>query len=379
MGRIFPHNDNKGLGMHIFEQVNYLRIAFIISGLTISFLMAIGQLVIDRRSTKNFLFLLLFIEFASFNIHFLYFNVEIVSRLSFLPYSFIPAGYLFGPLLYMLYKFSFEKDFKLKKSEVRHLIPLLLIFVYLLIRMTLRYFVQDTEGMSGILSLFMTLNPERGSNVLNTFYIILIWSKTISKLDIKQAFRKKERYVLVYLSLLISTTVGISIHWLFLVTNNIALLDIMLLSLNLTLMFLFLINFKYPDYYQTLRDIAEKEEKKRSYISSLNIDKISSELNYAMMEKEYFTNEDLSLPILAEKLNITSHQLSEFINERFNMNFKAFINKFRVEKAKELLRENSDQVISIAYDVGFKSKSAFNNSFMKYTGTTPTKFRNNNS
>lgn len=48
-------------------------------------------------------------------------------------------------------------------------------------------------------------------------------------------------------------------------------------------------------------------------------------------------NSDLNLVKLADKLNITGHQLSYVLNNGFDENFFNFINKYRVKKAQELL------------------------------------------
>lgn len=56
--------------------------------------------------------------------------------------------------------------------------------------------------------------------------------------------------------------------------------------------------------------------------------------------------------------------------------FLKFINEYRVEEAKHLLRHPSDaSILDIAFDAGFNSKATFNAAFKKSTGSTPTEFR----
>lgn len=58
--------------------------------------------------------------------------------------------------------------------------------------------------------------------------------------------------------------------------------------------------------------------------------------------------------------------------------FFDFINEYRIEKAKKILKDPTQKeltILEILYQVGFNSKSSFSTSFKKYTGKTPTEFR----
>jgi AraC-like DNA-binding protein len=103
-----------------------------------------------------------------------------------------------------------------------------------------------------------------------------------------------------------------------------------------------------------------------------------AQLNDLIIKEGLYLDSELSLGKLAKKLNLSSHQLSYVINNGFNQNFYGFINKFRVEKAKELLAGKAldkYSIIGIAYDSGFNSKTAFNTTFKKITGQTPSEFK----
>ncbi|WP_435522931.1 helix-turn-helix domain-containing protein [Chryseobacterium indoltheticum] len=87
---------------------------------------------------------------------------------------------------------------------------------------------------------------------------------------------------------------------------------------------------------------------------------------------------ELNLVKLADKLSLSTHQLSYIINNGFNENFFQFINKYKVEKAQELLTNQEYShytIIAIGYEAGFNSKTAFNTTFKKITSYTPTEYR----
>lgn len=116
--------------------------------------------------------------------------------------------------------------------------------------------------------------------------------------------------------------------------------------------------------------------------SGLTSDKIrilAEKLSKVMETKKPFLNEDLNLTLLAELSETTQTQLSQVVNQYFEMNFYDFVNQYRVEEAKKMLSSpefNHLSVLGIAFDCGFKSKSSFNRYFKKYTGVSPSQFKN---
>ena len=95
------------------------------------------------------------------------------------------------------------------------------------------------------------------------------------------------------------------------------------------------------------------------------------------MSKPYL-NPDLTLHQLAAELGISSHLLSQVINDHLKLNFFDFVNQYRVKTFKERIvspHYSAFSVLGIAFDCGFNSKSAFNRIFKKNTGLTPSQFR----
>ena len=95
-----------------------------------------------------------------------------------------------------------------------------------------------------------------------------------------------------------------------------------------------------------------------------------------MVQKKLFLDPELSLPMLADEVGLTTHALSYLLNTGFGENFYAFINRYRVEEAKLLLttRIKSLSMLGIAYEAGFRSKTTFNNAFKKHTGLSPSQY-----
>jgi len=97
-----------------------------------------------------------------------------------------------------------------------------------------------------------------------------------------------------------------------------------------------------------------------------------------VMEREkVYLVPSLTLVDLAQRLEIAPCHLSQIINESMQLTFRVLVNKYRVLESKRLLVEQGQalNILGIALDAGFNSKSAFNSAFKKHTGLTPKEYR----
>ena len=103
-----------------------------------------------------------------------------------------------------------------------------------------------------------------------------------------------------------------------------------------------------------------------------------SHLKKSMEQHAPYLNPKLTLPQLAEQLDINANYLSQVINQELDLNFYDFVNQYRVDAAKEILNSEKAQTFTleaIAEEVGFNSRSAFNRAFKKFTQMTPSQYR----
>ena len=97
-----------------------------------------------------------------------------------------------------------------------------------------------------------------------------------------------------------------------------------------------------------------------------------------MIAKEPFLDPSLTIRNLAQQIKMPMRELSVLINQNLGQHFFDFVNDYRINKAKEILKnplKKEVTILEILYEVGFNSKSSFNTAFKKHTGTTPTQFR----
>jgi AraC-like DNA-binding protein len=125
-----------------------------------------------------------------------------------------------------------------------------------------------------------------------------------------------------------------------------------------------------------LTDLARQVRYNRSRLIGVDTSEIQSALQRLMVEEKAFADEDLSLSGLAELVGVKPHQLSEFLNVHEGRTFPDYINDFRIQEAQRMLiEERKRTTLSIAYAVGFESKSTFYRAFKKRAGIDPTVFR----
>jgi AraC-like DNA-binding protein len=133
---------------------------------------------------------------------------------------------------------------------------------------------------------------------------------------------------------------------------------------------------RYPDFFDTISEEVAKQKYEKTSLSDLDLEKIKLELEILMKEKKYYQDDEIYLDDIANELMINKNQLSRVLNEIYNKNFYQFINSYRIAEAKELMIQYpSRTILEIAYEVGFKSKSAFYKNFFEQTNLTPQEFK----
>lgn len=107
-----------------------------------------------------------------------------------------------------------------------------------------------------------------------------------------------------------------------------------------------------------------------------DIEAITKGLKVLMEQEKIYIQPDLKLSDLASRIKVSTHTLSQFLNEHLGKSFPSYVNEFRIEEAKNLIQsDHRIKLEAVAYDSGFNSKSTFNAAFKKVTGLTPSKFK----
>ncbi|MBT1689097.1 helix-turn-helix domain-containing protein [Dawidia soli] len=136
-----------------------------------------------------------------------------------------------------------------------------------------------------------------------------------------------------------------------------------------------------PREAAALADIITEQHRSTPRAPRLTPQQLASlkeQLIHLVERDKIFTDPDLDLPGLARRMSITTHELSYLLNEGFGQNFFQYMNAHRVAEARRLLLDPGHShlnMLGIAFQSGFTSKTTFNTTFKKITGQSPSQFQ----
>ncbi len=151
----------------------------------------------------------------------------------------------------------------------------------------------------------------------------------------------------------------------------------------------------FIDLYDVINKISSKiksEDKIKNYYESLDDIYIYNEVlnikHYELIENKtnYVSNilsyiEDnyryrISLTDMSKKYDLSTVYLNSKFKEETNYTFNDFLNRYRILKAIEFLKNGDLKIYEIAELVGFHDYKYFSKVFKKYIGDSPTNFLN---
>jgi AraC-like DNA-binding protein len=149
-----------------------------------------------------------------------------------------------------------------------------------------------------------------------------------------------------------------------------------LIAAHLTLIiYLISINVVRNSSFFSQENKPSKKYEKSSLTSEIQENTLSK-LQHLMENEKPFLDDSFSMPLLSKQLAVSSHHLSQILNESLGQSFFDFTAQYRVQEAQKLLVEKPNlKVEEIAEMVGYNSKSAFNTAFKKISGISPSEFR----
>jgi len=361
--------------------LNTLHIASIIT-IFQSILMAIFFFQ-NKKSprTSNILLSLLLLVFATLVCCSLIISLrlgpvhKIYSRLVIL---FGQAAYLVSPLFFFYIRSLLNVNFSFQKRYTVHFIPFFAAFIY-------TFFIIQTLGNNNVWTYpgrFLILTGIMAQNIL---YLIASWKDIRSygltlRLFLSYIDNSRlswMRYFTVGYILLWSAQLQLFIGWDILRHPEWCPYGLSLYFVTAFLFFngiLFIALRKPESFYhvQKYQSSVLKQEDKDLY---------KDKLIALMNDEKLYLNPAVVLNDFAQRLDIAPCSVSQIINESFQQNFRDFINKYRIEESKQMLVQQNQNlnILGIALDAGFNSKSAFNNAFKKHTGITPKEFKKKSS
>ncbi len=294
--------------------------------------------------------------------------------------------FLYGPLLFFYLKRILEK-YILKKRDLLHLIPFIILLIYLIPI----YSTSAEEKLEVLLTVGKTypvlfqwiLITQIFSLTVYAFLIFKIYKNNLQNpvnTHLPQIRRWQRNLMIFYVFYVV-----FFVTYAMVLMNIIAFHDLIyfkMFSISLIILYISYIAYDKPIFFDKnclFGNIGGSKYQKSGLTKSYSIE-LKNQLLIMFQEHKIFKESNLSLDTLAEKMLSTRHNISQVINEHFGMSFFHFVNKYRIGEAIEILDHDVHRklhIIDIAYDVGFNNKVTFNKAFKIITNMTPTQYIKN--
>lgn len=327
-----------------------------------------GGVFFKERNLRNTTLSLL-IALVGFHILlFLYGSSEIgMLYPQFRSWFYYEVAMLFGPLLFVHLQCVFQDKKKLFLVDALHLIPIVVFWIgygdVLLMESQLRNeyilenFVNRTMRWNYFLAIQMGVYAIGCSVFLFTKRLVLSTERIQYALFLVVAY--------VCSTILISYLTHYADGW----------RDFASYYLILTLMIFGIgyLLFKNPDFLKKIR-----KKYFSSNLSQKDMVRIKSKIEDAFINDQLFLDNNLSILTLGKTLNEKSHHVSQTFSVLIDENFNDYVNKHRIETAKQHLHNpkyDHYKIEAIALESGFNNKVTFYKAFTKFTDETPSAFR----
>ncbi len=127
-----------------------------------------------------------------------------------------------------------------------------------------------------------------------------------------------------------------------------------------------------------LKPIPEAKSRPENTKTEPDLLPIYENLVRKLKNDEFFLSQNIKISDLAKVLSVSEKNVSRAVNEHAGENFNAFINRYRVDHAADLILSDSHShftIDAIAEESGFANKVSFYKAFKRVKGISPSEYR----
>ncbi|WP_422859214.1 helix-turn-helix domain-containing protein [Flagellimonas sp. S174] len=293
---------------------------------------------------------------------------------------------LLGPFTYTyIRRLLFYKNGNYTLKYV-HYLPAALYFIYCLFHIYNYNFIKDISSYAFKFLFFndLVFFVSISAYLIKSYALLNFYDKNEKQeLSFNQPIIKFIKVMLICLSVyMVFWVLGILERFVIDLWIDIALIyDISCLILGIQIYVVGFYSLKHPGIFKIqFPTNPEDKPEKRIRLDENEISKIQSLVNTFFEENKGYRRPELSLSILANEIDTTTNKLSWVLNNSYKKSFYELVNGYRVKDFIDRITENEHKeftLISIAFDVGFNSRSTFYKVFKEMTEFTPTEYIKN--
>ncbi len=357
--------------------------AGLIAGIILCMIITAGQLLLKRKDQKNYLIAINTFLVAVYQFSVIFYVFSGLENW----YDIYPWVYTIGrfalfvaaPFYYFFFKSLPQRDFTFYPRQLLHLIIPVAVTIALVIfadypanpgvpPREYKDFLYSQPGIFYNLSLFSDLYG------LAYFFTILVYYIHLFRRSKEE--RQKNLMTVIIFSMIIIVPLfpyvifGSRIEWFY---------DLFQLRFAILACYLILLSQRYPFLLNIIKLEAYREFYLKSSIENAYAERVFSSLEQIMNEEKLFTDNELTIKKTAERLKVSTIQLSEVLNIYHRKTFSQYVKEKRLNYSLSLLAERTElSVLDIALECGFNSKSSYYSSFKEMIGEPPLQYRKKN-
>ncbi|MGV6829146.1 MAG: helix-turn-helix domain-containing protein [Flavobacteriales bacterium] len=281
-----------------------------------------------------------------------------------------PLCFLFGPALWLHFKYTKNGSNKFAYVDILHIIPFVLFVVFLLspllrldgdlrIKFAQEYFLD-------------TIMP---LNYLRTFHVTIYGLVLLYFILKEKMYKQNVKGIYLTVVVIIYFLTAVLLTYLTRFADSYKQFVVYYFLASTILLVTGFVLFAYPEILQQLH--------KKYFSSNLNNEvkkRVVTKIEGLKNNQSFFLDSSLNLQSFSKKIKEKPYYVSQVLSEEFKTSFSDFVNKRRIVYSKHLLEnpENDHlKILAIAFESGFNNDVTFNKAFVKYIGTTPGKYRKN--
>jgi len=305
--------------------------------------------------------------------------------------------FLIGPVIYFYTRSLLQSDFKLSRRDYWHFLPATLYLIYSLVVFVVDFLILDeyyfyADGQDKDLSFWYQVSG-LGFIIVYVIFSIKYYRtyrlRIVEELSYADAVRYSwvQKY-LVALLVILTLRIGFFIaypefgsfgkkFWYYLFFASLAYYIAFEAYAHSIKSALFPVFSSLASQNAKLPPAEENPKAPKAPLAEESFSEGKNQILVLIKSEKIYQNPTLSLNDVANQLGITSKQVSQIINQGFEMNFNDFVNHYRVEAFKDQIASGEHKkftLLSIALACGFNSKTTFNRVFKRNEGMTPLQY-----
>lgn len=317
-------------------------------------------------------------------------------------YLYIDPIYTFASLmvypLYFVYIKLLSIDTEFKKQNWFLFLPAIFISGVTFILYLIMTDIERSEYIDAVF--FNTKKLDKATFIQKTQHIIYIIGRLIFSIQVFYFLIKGSNLIKTYNTRIANFYGDIedkTINWVNLLLWSFVITSIMSIAFNLigkhyfyhsTLLLLipstifsvllFMIGFEGSMQNHTILELTLDEEQEIHEPINTSSELLKTRLIACFEEDKIYQNKDLKITDISLLLNTNRTYISHVINHDFKVSFSNFVNQYRINEAKKLLKLESTLNYTLEYvaeKVGFASSHSFIRVFKKLEGKTPSAYK----